>query len=105
MANSSTGKANGKVVESITHYDATRKNIPTAEYQSVMRPNEQSPIWIAYKHRNRYLDPQLVWRGMELELDGGLNQRTGIIQKSDCFIRFSLTREDFSPVTQMMNFE
>jgi adenine-specific DNA-methyltransferase len=65
MAKLSTGKANGKVVESITHYDATRKNIPTAEYQSVMRPNEQSPIRIAYERRNRDLDPQLVWRGKD----------------------------------------
>ena len=65
MAKLSTGKVNGKVVESITHYDATRKNIPTAEYQSVMRPNEQSPIRIAYERRNRDLDPQLVWRGKD----------------------------------------
>lgn len=65
MAKISAGKANGKIVETITHYDATRKNIPTAEYQSVMRPQEQSPIRIAYERRNRDLDPQLVWRGKD----------------------------------------
>ncbi len=28
--------ANPKTVETLTHEDATRKNIPTAEYQSVI---------------------------------------------------------------------
>jgi len=54
-----------KTVETITHDDATRKNIPTAEYQSVMRKDEETPIQIAYKRRNRDLDPQLVWRGKD----------------------------------------
>ena len=52
-------------VEALKHYDATRKNIPTAEYQSVMQKNEQSPVRIAYERRNRDLDPQLVWRGKD----------------------------------------
>ena len=55
-----------KTVETITHDDASRKNIPTAEYQSVMRKDEETPIQIAYKRRNRDLDPpQLVWRGKD----------------------------------------
>jgi adenine-specific DNA-methyltransferase len=54
-----------KSVETLTHDEATRKNIPTAEYQSVMRPDDQSPIQIAYQRRNRDLDPQLVWRGKD----------------------------------------
>ncbi|MCK5509815.1 MAG: hypothetical protein KAI50_14975 [Desulfobacterales bacterium] len=54
-----------KIVESLTHDEATRKNIPTAEYQSVMRKDEQTPIQIAYERRNRNLDPQLVWRGKD----------------------------------------
>jgi len=54
-----------KTVETITHAGASRKNIPTAEYQSVMRKNEETPIQIAYKRRNRDLDPQLVWRGKD----------------------------------------
>ena len=33
-----------KTVETIRHEEATRKNIPTAEYQSVLRPTEQEPI-------------------------------------------------------------
>ena len=52
-------------VETLKHNDATRKNIPTAEYQSVMRKAEQSPVRVAYERRNRDLDPQLVWRGKD----------------------------------------
>jgi len=52
-------------VETIKHDDATRKNIPTAEYQSVMQKEEQTPIRVAYERRNRDLDPQLVWRGKD----------------------------------------
>ena len=54
-----------KKVESITHEEASRKNIPTAEYHSVMQKDEQSPIRVAYERRNRDLDPQLVWRGKD----------------------------------------
>ena len=52
-------------VESLQHDEAKRKNIPTAEYQSVMREEEASPIRVAYERRNRDLDPQLVWRGKD----------------------------------------
>jgi adenine-specific DNA-methyltransferase len=45
--------------------DATRKNIPTAEYESVLQKAEKSPVRIAYERRNRDLDPQLVWRGKD----------------------------------------
>ena len=58
-------KKNKKTVETLTHDDASRKNIPTAEFQSVMRKEEQSPVRIAYERRNRDLDPQLVWRGKD----------------------------------------
>jgi adenine-specific DNA-methyltransferase len=54
-----------KVIETLTHGDASRKNIPTAEYQSVMQKEEQSSIRVAYERRNRDLDPQLVWRGKD----------------------------------------
>ena len=52
-------------VEALKHDEATRKNIPTAEYQSVMQKNEQDPVRVAYDRRNRDLDPQLVWRGKD----------------------------------------
>ncbi len=51
-----------KTITAITH-DESRKNIPTAEYQSVMKSEERLPIQVAYERRNRDLDPQLVWRG------------------------------------------
>ena len=52
-------------MEALRHKDASRKNIPTAEYQAVMADDERSPIQVAYKRRNRDLDPQLVWRGKD----------------------------------------
>jgi adenine-specific DNA-methyltransferase len=54
-----------KTVEAIKHEEAKRKNIPTAEYQSVLQKAEQSPVRVAYERRNRDLDPQLVWRGKD----------------------------------------
>jgi len=54
-----------KQVEAITHAEATRTNIPTAEYQSVMGKPDQALIQVAYERRNRDLDPQLVWRGKD----------------------------------------
>ena len=52
-----------KRVESFRHDEAKRPNLPSAEHQSVMAPEEQTPIRRAVKRRNRDLDPQLVWRG------------------------------------------
>lgn len=54
-----------KTVEALKHDEAKRKNIPTAEYQSVLQKEEQSPVRVAYERRNRDLDPQLVWRGKD----------------------------------------
>lgn len=51
-------------VEQITHDDAKRKNIPTAEYQSVLDDNQKTPKQVRYP-RNTDLDPQLVWRGKD----------------------------------------
>ena len=53
-----------KTVEALSHDEAKRKNIPTAEYQSVLQKNEQEPVKVSYP-RNRDLDPQLVWRGKD----------------------------------------
>jgi adenine-specific DNA-methyltransferase len=58
-------KAATKTIETLKHKEASRKNIPTAEYQSVMREEDKSPIRVAYERRNRDLDPQLVWRGKD----------------------------------------
>jgi len=55
-----------KSVESIKHKEASRRHIPTAEYQSVLSEELQNPIQVAYQRRNPDLDPQLVWRGKDL---------------------------------------
>lgn len=39
MAKSPTGKS----VETLTHVEATRRNIPTAEYQSVLQREQEAP--------------------------------------------------------------
>ncbi len=58
----------GKTVATLRH-DAKRKNLPTVEYESLMREEDKSPIQVAYERRNRDLDPQFVWRGKD---DAGL---------------------------------
>ncbi len=65
-----TRAAAGKSVETLRHEQDTRTNIPTAEYQSLVRAEQESPLRAAYQRRNRDLDPQLVWRGKdEQDLD------------------------------------
>ena len=64
------GKSSGKSVEALRHEADTRTNIPTAEYQSMVEEDTESPLRVAYQRRNRDLDPQLVWRGKdEQDLD------------------------------------
>ena len=57
----------GKTVATLRHEEASRKNIPTAEFGSVMERAEQGPVQVAYERRNRDLDPQLVWRGKDVQ--------------------------------------
>ncbi|WP_340671079.1 site-specific DNA-methyltransferase [Bradyrhizobium ottawaense] len=57
-------KQTAKSVETLKHEEAKRKNIPTAEYQSVLEKEQQNPRKVLYP-RNRDLDPQLVWRGKD----------------------------------------
>jgi adenine-specific DNA-methyltransferase len=56
--------ASPKSVEALTHDEAKRKNIPTAEFQSVLEKEQQAPKKLRYP-RNTDLDPQLVWRGKD----------------------------------------
>ena len=49
-----------KQVTTLKHDEAKRTNIPTAEYQSVMAKEDESPIQVAYARRNHDLGPQLV---------------------------------------------
>src|SRR2546422_11618152 len=55
-----------KSVEALRHDEDKRKNIPTAEYQSILQHEQQHPIQVTYK-RNPDLDPQLVWRGKDMQ--------------------------------------
>ena len=69
-------------VEAIKHEEATRKNIPTAEYQAVLAKSEQTPVRVAYERRNRDLDPQLVWRGKDAQDDASL-----VVQAAPLYIQ------------------
>ncbi len=64
-----------KTVGTLTHGEATRSNIPTAEYQPILTEQEQSPIRVAFERRNRDLDPQLVWRGKDEQNTADLTVR------------------------------
>jgi adenine-specific DNA-methyltransferase len=54
-----------KNVETLIHEDASRLNIPTAEFQSLIQKEYQDALRVAYERRNLDLDPQLVWRGKD----------------------------------------
>ena len=54
-----------KQVSTLTHAEASRRNIPTAEYQALLGSDARNPVPVAYERRNRDLDPQLVWRGKD----------------------------------------
>lgn len=58
------------------HDEASRKNIPTAEYQSILEKEDLRPVRVSLPRnangledekvtRNRDLDPQLVWHGKD----------------------------------------
>ena len=53
-------------VSALKHDAASRRNIPTAEYEAVLDPTDQDPVRVAFERRNRDLDPQLVWRGKDV---------------------------------------
>ena len=65
-----------KSIEALRHTEDKRKNIPSAEHQSVMKSDLAKPVPVRYERnttgldaekqrRNRDLDPQLVWRGKD----------------------------------------
>lgn len=66
----------GKEVAALTHDEATRTNIPSAEHQSVLTQEQARPVSVRFERgaggldrekeaRDRDLDPQLVWRGKD----------------------------------------
>ena len=65
-----------KSIEALTHDEAKRRNIPTAEYQPVLTDADRAPKEVRYARaaggledekaaRDPDLDPQLVWRGKD----------------------------------------
>lgn len=74
--------AAAKQVEALTHDEAKRKNIPTAELQSAaQRAEELKPFKpVVYERQNPLtegetrprdedLDPQMIWKGARIRLD------------------------------------
>ena len=57
-------KKSTKTVVALKHEEAKRKNIPTAEYESVLQKEQGASRVVKYP-RNTDLDPQLVWRGKD----------------------------------------
>lgn len=57
-------KLSTKHVETLIHDEAKRKNIPSAEQQSIASHEHTAPKQVRYP-RNTDLDPQLVWRGKD----------------------------------------
>lgn len=66
MAKKSKSTSGSKNIETFVHADASRKNIPTAEFESVLEEQHKSPKTLKYP-RNVDLDPQLVWRGKDTQ--------------------------------------
>ena len=58
-------RKSAKQVETLTHQEESRRNIPTSELEPLVSEQDKTPLRIAYKRRNRDLDPQLVWRGKD----------------------------------------
>jgi len=88
-----------KQVESLTHDEASRKNIPTAELQSAAQRAEEinpfEPVTYRREHplaegetrpRDGDLDPQIVWKGTTLRLTPAMMEQlsqTGKLEIGD----------------------
>lgn len=53
-------------IEPIVHSDE-RINIPTPELAPLMADEDVQPIRVSYENRNPDLDPQLIWRGKDID--------------------------------------
>jgi adenine-specific DNA-methyltransferase len=60
-------RTTGKSVDTLVHDGATRIHIPTAEFQPLVTDEDREALRVAYERRNRDLDPQLVWRGKDVQ--------------------------------------
>jgi adenine-specific DNA-methyltransferase len=66
VAKRSAGSKPPKNVEALRHTEDKRRNIPTAEHQSVLAAEDAAPKEVRYP-RNTDLDPQLMWRGKDYQ--------------------------------------
>jgi adenine-specific DNA-methyltransferase len=98
MARPPKPQAGPRPIETLVHAD-TRRNIPTAEFQSIAQQMEEgAPIKPARyqratplakgetRERNADLDPQIVWRGMRIKLTQAQRkqlQETGEVEPGD----------------------
>ena len=55
-----------KTVDAFKHDEARRRNIPSAEQQPLVQHEQQAPTKVRYA-RNTDLDPQLLWRGKDVQ--------------------------------------
>ena len=68
-AKTAKSKAPGKAeIETYKHKEAKRKNIPTAENQKLIADDDKAIKKLRWP-RNPDLDPQLIWRGKDVEPD------------------------------------
>ena len=51
-----------KTIEALKHDEATRKNIPTAEYQSLMQKEDSAPVRVEYPRGKNGLDEEKAQR-------------------------------------------
>lgn len=56
-------KTTDTLIETYTHSDLKRKNIPTEQMQPFVTDSIAKSIPVSYEKRNPDLDPQLIWRG------------------------------------------
>jgi adenine-specific DNA-methyltransferase len=98
MARAPKPPAGPRPVETLVHAD-TRRNIPTAEFQSIAQQMEEgAPFKPAHyqratplakgetRERNADLDPQIIWRGMRITLSQAQRkqlQETGEVELGD----------------------
>ena len=52
-------------METLTHGEASRANLPSAEHSALLDEEQRAALLAAFERRNRDLDPQLVWRGKD----------------------------------------
>ena len=58
---------NNKQIETLIHEEARRKNIPTAEFQSVVQKEANAPLTVAYPRNAEGLDEEKTNRNRDLD--------------------------------------